>query len=51
MRSVSVCEDRKIRVECQEQAGKEKYYVVVSDDYEEFLNLLDEIANVSRETF
>lgn len=51
MRSVSVCEDRKIRVECLEQAGKEKYYVVVSDDYEEFLNLLDEISNVSRETF
>ena len=45
MRSISVCEDRKIRVECLEQAGKEKYYIVTSDDYEEFLDLLDEIAN------
>lgn len=51
MRIISVCEDRKIRVECLEQAGKEKYYIVHNDDYEEFLNLLGEIANVSRETF
>ena len=44
-RIVYISKDGKMRVECLEDPGKVKYYTVLNDDCEDFIELLDEIAN------